>query len=246
VKRIVVVEDEVRIRVGLVNLINKLAMGSEVIGDAGNGYEGLKLICDVEPDFIITDIQMPKMNGLEMIEELQKLGYQGKFIILSGYAEFEYAQQSIHLGVKEYLLKPVSVTAVKELLKSIGAGEQKKDVQEEDNDYSYIVNEMISDMKKNYGLRIGPNSYSKKFHMTPEYLSNLFAKETGVTFSTYLKELRMEKAISLLLEREKKIYEIAYLVGYPDPKYFSKVFKEYTGVSAKQFLLGSKKDEKLH
>lgn len=73
--------------------------------------------------------------------------------------------------------------------------------------------------------------------MTPEYLGNLFAKETGITFSNYLRQVRMEKAKELLTGTDMKIYEVACAVGYPDQKYFSKVFKEYVGVSAKQFAL---------
>ncbi|MFT4007844.1 MAG: helix-turn-helix transcriptional regulator, partial [Lacrimispora sp.] len=65
----------------------------------------------------------------------------------------------------------------------------------------------------------------------------LFAKETGMTFSNYLKKMRLEQAMELILNSDMKIYEIACAVGYPDQKYFSRVFKEYTGVSAKQFAI---------
>ena len=76
---------------------------------------------------------------------------------------------------------------------------------------------------------------------SPEYLSNLFAKETGMTFSNYLKKVRIEKAKELILTTDMKIYEVACSVGYPDQKYFSKVFKEYTGVSAKQYAIDESK-----
>ena len=190
-KKIIIVEDEFRIRNGLSTLINKLDMGCKVIGEAENGFEGLKMISDMEPEVVITDIKMPKMDGLSMIRQAKEMGASCDFIILSGYAEFEYAQQGIQLGVIE----------------------------------------------ESYGMKLQLDAIAEKFHMTPEYLGNLFAKETGITFSNYLRQVRMEKAKELLTGTDMKIYEVACAVGYPDQKYFSKVFKEYAGVSAKQFAL---------
>lgn len=96
---------------------------------------------------------------------------------------------------------------------------------------------MINVIEESYGMKLQLDVIAEKFHMTPEYLGNLFAKETGITFSNYLRQVRMEKAKELLTGTDMKIYEVACAVGYPDQKYFSKVFKEYVGVSAKQFAL---------
>lgn len=78
-KTIIIVEDEFRIRRGLSNLVNKVDMGCKVIGEAENGFEGLKMIRDLDCDIVITDIRMPKMDGLEMIENAKKNGC-GMFI----------------------------------------------------------------------------------------------------------------------------------------------------------------------
>lgn len=235
-KKIVIVEDEFRTRQGLGHLINKVDLGCRVIGDAENGYEGLKMIRDLEPDIVITDIRMPKMDGLEMIEKVKAMGIECVFVILSGYADFEYARQGLRLGVKEYLLKPATISDVKELLRKL-SDEGKQEENEQTAEYSPAVKEMVSVIEENYGMRLGLDGFSDRFRLTPEYLSNLFAKETGMTFSNYLKKVRMEKAKELILNTDMKIYEVAYSVGYPDQKYFSKVFKEYTGVSAKQYAM---------
>mgnify|MGYP000340996197 CR=1 FL=1 len=71
---------------------------------------------DNPPDILITDIRMPKISGLEMIGKAKEMGASCIFVILSGYAEFEYARQGIKLGVQEYLLKPITISDVKELL----------------------------------------------------------------------------------------------------------------------------------
>lgn len=237
-KTIVIVEDEFRIRQGLSNLINKVDMGCKVIGEAENGYEGLKMIRDLEPDIVMTDIQMPRYTGLEMIEKAKEMGAECVFVILSGYADFDYARQAIKLGVKEYLLKPATISDVKDLLlKLTGTKKESREQSIETEDYSRVVREMITTMEESYGMRLGLDTFAEKFRLTPEYISNLFARETGMTFSNYLKKVRIEKAKELILTTDLKIYEVACSVGYPDQKYFSKVFKEYTGTSAKQFAI---------
>ncbi len=243
-KTIVIVEDEFRIRQGLSNLINKVDMGCKVIGEAENGYEGLKMIQDMEPDIVITDIQMPKIDGLQMIEKAKEMGARCIFVILSGYADFEYARKGIHLGVKEYLLKPATISSVKEMLLKFTGGKGKEISNIEEEGYSGMVKEMLAIIEESYGMRLGLDTFAEKFRLTPEYISNLFAKETGMTFSNYLKKIRIEKAKELILSTDMKIYEVAYSVGYSDQKYFSKVFKEYTGVSAKQFAVDIQKNKR--
>lgn len=106
--RIVIVEDEVRIRDGLRYLLSKMGSQYQVVAEACTGQEGLQLILDKHPDLVITDVRMDDMNGLEMLESLEKKHVETKSIILSAYSEFTYAQQAVRLGVNEYLLKPVN------------------------------------------------------------------------------------------------------------------------------------------
>lgn len=235
-KTVLIVEDEMRTRQGLKNLINRMKLGCMVIGDAENGLEGLKMIQDLNPDIVITDIQMPKMNGLQMIRQAKEIGADAVFVILSGYAEFEYARQGIYLGVQEYLLKPVTITLVKELLEKLSA-DDRDEQKESGQNYLPLIREVVEEIEQNYGRPLELNYFAEKFRVTPEYISNLFAKETGMPFSSFKKHVRMEKAKELIMQTNMKIYEVACAVGYPDQKYFSKVFKEYTGVSAKQYAL---------
>ena len=107
--RVIVVEDEDRIREGITGLLGLLEGKFEAAGEAEDGTAGLELIKREKPDIVITDIRMPDMSGLEMLEKVREYGIQSKVIVLSAYSEFEYARQAIRLGVTEYLLKPVSV-----------------------------------------------------------------------------------------------------------------------------------------
>lgn len=117
--KIVVIEDEIRIREGICKLIEKTMKEHEIIGTAENGLDGLKLINGVNPDLIITDVRMPILDGLEMLRELDmhKKGFHA--IVLSAYSDFIYAQQAIKIGVSEYLVKPIKVNEFMNAVKEI-------------------------------------------------------------------------------------------------------------------------------
>ena len=105
---ILIVDDEQLIRQGLRARIEYLGIDVDEIFEAENGLMALRLQEEHPIDVVITDIRMPDMDGLELIQEMQKKNNQIKFVVLSGYAEFSYAETAIRLGVKAYLLKPVS------------------------------------------------------------------------------------------------------------------------------------------
>lgn len=107
--RFLIVEDEIRIREGIRRLLPKLDMDNQVAGEAENGEQGLALIRQEKPDVIITDVKMPVMDGLAMLEQAYQEGCTAKAIVLSAYSEFEYARSALRLGVTEYLLKPINL-----------------------------------------------------------------------------------------------------------------------------------------
>lgn len=114
--KIVVIEDERKTRAGIIRLIGKLSRDYEVVGEAEDGRAGLALILQLQPDVVILDVQMPVMNGLEMLEELKRSGNGSKLVILSGHSEFEYARQAIRLGACEYLMKPITADDLEQTL----------------------------------------------------------------------------------------------------------------------------------
>jgi two-component system, response regulator YesN len=116
---IVVVEDEYKTRKGLINLIKKINSNYIVVGEAEDGKEGFKIIIDNKPDVVFLDIKMPEMNGLKMLELLQKENLNTEFVILSAHKEFNYAQKAIKFGVFEYVLKPVTLYAMRKLLDNL-------------------------------------------------------------------------------------------------------------------------------
>ena len=111
---VLIVDDEQLIRQGLRARIEYLGIDVDEMFEADNGLMALGIQEEHPIDLVITDIRMPDMDGLELIQEMQKKNNQLRFIVLSGYAEFSYAETAIRLGVKAYLLKPVSNDDLKE------------------------------------------------------------------------------------------------------------------------------------
>ena len=116
--RILVVEDEPEIAKGIAFLINRHGQGKwQVVGIAQDAEEALTLAAEHQPvQAVLTDIRMPGMNGLQLIEAMQHQQLCRCFAVLSGYAEFSYAQQAMTLGVRRFLTKPVEIQALQELL----------------------------------------------------------------------------------------------------------------------------------
>ena len=107
--------------------------------------------------------------------------------------------------------------------------EQKEDIS------NYAIKRAISYIRMHYNENIMLEELANKLDITPEYLSTLFNREVGVNFSSFLKDFRISHAKRLLKCSDKKIYEIAEEVGYPDSKYFNRVFKEKVGVSPREY-----------
>src|SRR5512136_410935 len=115
------VEDEIVTREGIRDNVDWLAHGFEFCGEAMDGEMALPLIQATRPDVLITDIKMPFMDGLQLCKIVRERMPWIKIIILSGHDEFEYARKAIELGVTEYLLKPVTIENLQQVLQKISA-----------------------------------------------------------------------------------------------------------------------------
>jgi len=124
--KLILVDDEEDVREGVVQEIDWEAIGFEVVDKAENGREALELVERLQPDVVVTDIQMPFMNGLEFAEAIRERFPTIKIIILTGHDEFEYAQRAIKLHIDEYVLKPFSAQELIHALLKV-----KEQIQEE-------------------------------------------------------------------------------------------------------------------
>lgn len=145
--RIFLVEDEILIRNGIKNSIEWEKEGYQFVGEASDGELALPMVLKEKPDILITDIRMPFMSGLELSSLVKKELPDIKIVILSGYDEFEYAKDAIHIGVARYLLKPVSSVKLLETLKEISY-----QILQEQNEKE-LKNEYLREMRENEELK---------------------------------------------------------------------------------------------
>ena len=115
--KVLIIDDEPMIRKGLIKVVPWEKLDCCVCGEASDGVEGLEMITEYKPDILFADINMPEINGLDMIKEAKSIIPNCKFIILSGYREFTYMQEALRLGAFEYLLKPSNVEHICEVVK---------------------------------------------------------------------------------------------------------------------------------
>lgn len=118
-KKVLIIDDEPAVRRGIANIIEWGKYGYIICGMAEDGLSGLEKIKSLKPDLVLVDVKMPRMDGLELIQRLYKEKSEVRIIILSGYAQFEYAQKALAYGVDAYLLKPVDEVELITLVKKI-------------------------------------------------------------------------------------------------------------------------------
>lgn len=246
--KVVLVEDEPLVRQGLALAVDWASMGCVVAGEAGDGEEGCRVIRAVQPDFVLTDVRMPKLDGISMIARLRQEGCAAEFVILTAYSDFEYAHSALKLGVTDYLLKPfeddseleAAVEKIRRRLaqRASGAPGGEAGLFRFDLDKgakSKYVEEAVDYIRKNYASRITINSCAEAISLSEGYLSRLFRKETGYTFNAYLAAYRIHVAMRLLRDHHMKVYEVAPQVGYTDTAYFSTQFKKAVGISPSEY-----------
>lgn len=118
--KLVIVDDEHFVRKGMLALIDWKAVDYRVVGEADNGEDALSLILKEEPDVVFTDIRMPVFDGIELIKQVkQQAKYVPKFVLISGYDDFQYAQQAVRLGVVDFILKPVNKKEIEATLQKL-------------------------------------------------------------------------------------------------------------------------------
>ncbi|RGS74877.1 response regulator [Mitsuokella sp. AF21-1AC] len=252
--KVLLVEDEEIIRRGLMYIVDWSREGCVVVGEAGDGEEGITKISELAPDIVITDVRMPFMDGLSMLEKTRSVPYET--IIISGYDEFDYAKRAISLDVTEYLLKPVdfsdlhqALERVKEKIHERRQYRKGNSTELKNNSFSFenilqdipepknpCVKAMLQTIQKQYASKLSMQQFSQDLGVSSVYLHTKFKQEMHYTFHDFLNRYRIGQAVKQLCQKDLKVYEIAEQVGFSDYKYFISVFKKYMGCSPKKFL----------
>jgi two-component system response regulator YesN len=249
-KSLLIIDDEPRTRNGIKKTLEVWSTGRLLINMAASGVEALEWLKDNPVHLIITDVRMPELTGLQMLEAMNIRQLRPVVIVISGHAEFDYAQRALQLGVFEYLLKPLDkiklIQTVEKALEleedrhRVGMMEKLVDTKllsagQDDAKYSQTVRDAVGFIDEHLHEAIGMKQVAEHLHINASYFSVLFKEQTGLTFSDYHTRRRLQRAKELLAQTRIPIWEIAEQVGYQSTKYFIKVFKDNESVSPSKY-----------
>src|SRR5690606_10930736 len=239
IKNILIVDDEPRTRQGLQRTLESWNNGEFKILIAESGEEVLQIAQTQPIHILLSDIRMPEMTGLQLLQNIRDKGLSPVVIVISAYSQFEYAQEALRLGVVNYLLKPISKStlieavedAVQILEKKLRAGIIEKVVDKKIVDAttkidgtSNTIREAVTYIDEHIKDDITLTEVAAHVHLNPSYFSVLFKDEIKLNFSEYITRRRIQRAKELLLSTKLTINEVAEEVGYNTTKYFIKIF----------------------
>ena len=244
--KLLVADDERILREAVCYLIDWKSIGIELAASCKNGREAYEEACRTKPDIILTDIKMPGLSGLDLVEKLSEPGRVLEFILLTGYADFEYAHRALSHRVHHYLLKPCNeqqiIEAVQQAAQSIYTRRQLQQMEPTcagvaRPEYSETVQKVVDYLEKHYSdaaLSLKGLAANYLF-MNPDYVSRQFLQQTGYRFVDYLLELRIRKAQWLLVNGVPP-QQVPERVGYSaNPQYFVHLFSKATGMTPREY-----------
>ncbi len=231
-----IADDEVWITLGLKKLLEKLDMDIFVVGTANNGLTAKEEIGQFKPDVVFTDIRMPGLSGLELLQEIPEVSPDTKVVIISGYAEFSYAKEAVQHHAYDYLLKPIKEEDLARVMSSFASeGKGEEEGGAEAPEFDRMIDNVVTEIRDHYMEDISLTSLAAKYNLSMARLSEMIKEHLKVNFSDYIASLRIQRAKELLRDESLSIQEIAEIVGYNDYFYFTKVFKKVEGISPSKY-----------
>lgn len=217
--------------------------GCKICACCENGVEALQEIERIKPEIAFLDISMPCMSGLEVCSKAAKMQLETVLVLMSAHDEFSFAQQALRLEVMDYFLKPFTeeelISAVLRVLEKIRLQKKpatKTSVMDKKKLPKTLVEQIEEYLQQHYwekNLNIMQVASSLQFENS--YLRRVYKRKTGKTIGARIDELRILRAKELLEEGTMLNRQIAEQVGYADPYYFSRRFKELCGVSPTEY-----------
>lgn len=260
--KLIIAEDEAIVRNGILHAIDWKDIGFEICGAAEDGLEALELIRQYAPDVLVTDIKMPGMTGLELLHALNAEKRQIRAVILTGYADFEYARKAIQERAVGYVLK---MDVVEELPKVMRRLKAELDQLAQPDAYAMMeelrrkttistdavldglrgstMEQAVAFVLEHYTERLRMEDVAQRFYMNPAYFSRAFKQKTGEGFSEMTNRLRMNWAKELLENSAMRVADVARATGYIDLKHFTAQFKKHFNKTPSQCRDEAKQQE---
>ncbi|MCS7462102.1 response regulator [Paenibacillus doosanensis] len=252
--KVLVVDDDHLVRKGFIFMMPWNDYGLEVVGEAGNGRKALEFLEHTQVDLLITDLAMPVMSGLDLMRAVKERYRDVAMVVLTFHQDFEFIQEALRLGALDYITKvELEHEHMGEVLKRI-VGKMKelapaadrlelpgalKEDGEEEGPYSAevkaCVTKAVQIIHEELQEELHLPDVARRVNMSRSYFSRCFRDIVGKTFNDYIREMRVNRAKELLARTEKTIGWIATQSGYPNEKYFGKVFRDIAGVLPSEF-----------
>lgn len=257
---VLVVDDEPAAVKMIEKIIDTRSDGFKVCGLALNGEEALDFTKNNQVDLVISDVNMPKKDGISLVTELKSIRPEIKSIIVSGYQDFDYLQGAIRAGSCDYVLKPITPA---KLLETLCRVKEKldKDYLLQTNEYYKIALEKSSHYEELNALErdyrfdkeklfeeitifmhthikedLSVEKLCKTMGISQATLNRLFKQYACNSYKGYLTEMRMKEAVNIINNVSQiPVKDLAAEVGYNDQFYFSKVFKAVYGVNPSEY-----------
>ena len=234
--RVLLVDDEIMIREGFKRLFDWDEYGCEVVGEAADGMEALSRIDALLPDIVIMDINIPILNGLKVIQLARIKHPEIAFVIVSGYDDFSYCREALRLKITDYILKPVNYEEFGACIDNLKiAMFQSQTAHQSAQPEERPIQSLTRYLQEHLDEELSLTVLAEEFHLSAQYISQLFKSEIGVGFLAYLTNIRIEQAKKLLLATNLSIAEVSERSGYGDYRVFTKVFKKSEGITPSQY-----------
>lgn len=244
--RVLLADDEATILKGYELLFDWQKYQCEIVGTAMDGEEAVEKAKQLCPDIVIMDINLPKLNGLEAIRAIQDAApsdHPVYMIVVTGYDDFAYCQEALRLRVSDFLLKPIDFDefgiAIKQIVHEVLDNPKRRVVLS--NTLKKII-EYINDNLNDENMSL--TLLANDMNMNPAYISQLFKKELGVGYHSFLNETRIERAKCYLIKSNEPITVIAELTGFNDYRIFTKIFKGIVGETPSQYRKNNTREVK--
>jgi len=242
--KMLIVDDEWLIADSLAAMEEWEARDIEIVGVAANGYEAIRLLEAQRVDLVLSDIRMPDMDGLQLLQYIYEEMPGTQVILISGYGDFAYARTALRFGAKGYILKPIDTDELLETVDRLLAARVQADDEPSGahaelppSYHADIVNKAKAYIREHLHAPLSLSDVAEHVHLTPHYFGQVFKSQSGQLFNAYLTQVRVEKACDLLRSSGLKVYEIGEKVGYIDSKYFAKVFQKQMGLTPNEYRL---------
>ncbi len=234
---LLIVDDEYFIVQSILRKLDFHTLGINSVWTAFSVQQAQAIFSENEVDILLTDIEMPRNTGLDLIQWAHEQGYHPTSLILTGHPLFDYAQRALKLHCFGYILKPASAEVLtEELLSAVDAVKlirENTDIPVPESTFLVSTKELIV---SNLGRADLSRSFiAKSIHMNPDYISYLFHKESGQALTTFILNERISLAKKLLGTSQITIQEITEQCGFSTTSYFHKQFKRVTGMTPQQY-----------